>query len=403
MKVIQNNDGMVGQQFLQGCSRLMKESQKNAGSFCCVFGSKINYSLTIHTDLTRLRIMIPHVWIAYKLHQFYRFQIPWNQKKKTSTLTHLPKNHKSFTCFSGVFPPPEAWTNDDTRHLRHRDVWWGGFFSTEVPFFFTSQNKVWQSKSLKARKVSWRKLPFTISKHILYIYIYTVHCTYIWSILPPSLGEVCFQNSQQSLQLWQLQAWKRRCWVSRAFCCKSCARRCSSKVGKRTSSRVQNHSLVDQIAVCAFFVVHPSSNYIQPPIWHCCFHHVSSSVPFEDAKHWLHFVSIFNSTGFGPFDPICPPRRGQDVAASYAENVGCTLNSSTIKIDCPRSIWCCGKTLHLSSVSRNFMTSFHASSLFDYLWFRTFPLLSFTLCRLGELAKSYLSSHTHTCHGQKWL
>ena len=101
--------------------------------------------------------------------------------------------------------------------------------------------------------------------------------------------------------------------------------------------------------------------------------------------------------------PICPPRRGQDVAASYAENVGCTLNSSTIKIDCPRSIWCCGKTLHLSSVSRNFMTSFHASSLFDYLWFRTFPLLSFTLCRLGELAKSYLSSHTHTCHGQKWL
>lgn len=182
MKVIQNNDGMVGQQFLQGCSRLMKESQKNAGSFCCVFGSKINYSLTIHTDLTRLRIMIPHVWIAYKLHQFYRFQIPWNQKKKTSTLTHLPKNHKSFTCFSGVFPPPEAWTNDDTRHLRHRDVWWGGFFSTEVPFFFTSQNKVWQSKSLKARKVSWRKLPFTISKHILYIYIYILYTVHIFEV-----------------------------------------------------------------------------------------------------------------------------------------------------------------------------------------------------------------------------
>lgn len=211
MKVIQNNDGMVGQQFLQGCSRLMKESQKNAGSFCCVFGSKINYSLTIHTDLTRLRIMIPHVWIAYKLHQFYRFQIPWNQKKKTSTLTHLPKNHKSFTCFSGVFPPPEAWTNDDTRHLRHRDVWWGGFFSTEVPFFFTSQNKVWQSKSLKARKVSWRKLPFTISKHILYIYIYCTLYIYLkyfatfpwWSLLPkqPTVTAIVTASGMETAML----------------------------------------------------------------------------------------------------------------------------------------------------------------------------------------------------------
>lgn len=398
MKVIQNNDGMVGQQFLQGCSRLMKESQKNAGSFCCVFGSKINYSLTIHTDLTRLRIMIPHVWIAYKLHQFYRFQIPWNQKK-TSTLTHLPKNHKSFTCFSGVFPPPEVWTNDDTRHLRHRDVWWGGFFSTEVPFFFTSQNKVWQSKSLKVRKVSWRKLPFTISKHILYIYIYCTLYIYLkyfatfpwWSLLPkrPTITAIVTASGMETAMLsfpgvllqelctaLLFKSWKANIiqgpkpLLSRSNC-RLCIFCCTPIIQLHTTANLA--------------LLFPS-RFIISSFWRCQTL-VALRFHFQLYRLW----------------PTCPPRRGQDVAASYAENVGCTLNSSTIKIDCPRSIWCCGKTLHLSSVSRNFMTSFHASSLFDYLWFRTFPLLSFTLCRLGELAKSYLSSHTHTCHGQKWI
>ena len=64
------------------------------------------------------------------------------------------------------------------------------------------------------------------------------------------------------------------CSVPPTFCRNSCARRCSSKVGKRTSSKVQNHSSADQVIACQSAIENmwnmpPTQTFANPTLLYC--------------------------------------------------------------------------------------------------------------------------------------